>query len=81
MRQCAVSNYSFLSVRNKAEAILESEIWVRVGKDEASPRIILNFHRLLISFEHPPLHFPSRLISYAVYFIVGNYLSSPEESH
>ena len=70
-----LTTYSFLSVRNKARGnFRELEIWVRVGKDEASPR-------MSISFEHPSLHFPSRLINYAVYFIIGNYLSSPEESH
>ena len=39
-----LTTYSFLSVRYKAlGSFREFEIWVRVGKDEASPGTIVNF--------------------------------------
>ena len=39
-----LATYSFLSVRYRARGNLrEFEICVRVGKDEASPRTIVNF--------------------------------------
>ena len=39
-----LTTYSFLSVRYKAlGSFREFEIWVRVGKDEASPRAIVIF--------------------------------------